>query len=104
MSLYRTTRGRKHVVMVLKKYQNPKGGLNQAGRDYFKRKEGSNLKAPVKSGTNPRRISFAARFAGMKGPMKDSKGRPTRKALALKAWGFRNESSARNFANRHKKT
>ena len=89
--------------MVAKKYQNPKGGLNQAGRDYFKRKEGSNLKSPVKRGVNPRRISFAARFAGMKGPMKDEKGRPTRKALALRAWGFRSGESARNFANRHKK-
>ena len=89
--------------MVAKKYQNPKGGLNAAGRAYFKRKEGSNLKSPVKKGVNPRRISFAARFAGMKGPMKDEKGRPTRKALALRAWGFRNEESARNFANRHKK-
>ena len=33
--------------MVAKKYQNPKGGLNAAGRAYFKRKEGSNLKSPV---------------------------------------------------------
>ncbi len=90
--------------MVAKKYQNPKGGLNAAGRAYFKRKEGSNLKSPVKKGVNPRRISFAARFAGMKGPMKDSKGRPTRKALALRKWGFRNASSARAFANRHKKS
>jgi hypothetical protein len=89
--------------MLAKKYQNPKGGLNAAGRKYFKKKEGSNLKRPVKSGTNPRRVSFAARFAGMKGPMKDSKGRPTRKALALKAWGFRSVQSARNFANRNKK-
>ena len=90
--------------MVAKKFQNPKGGLNEAGRKHFKKTEGANLKAPVKSGVNPRRVSFAARFAGMKGPMKDDKGRPTRKALALKAWGFRNEESARNFANRHKKT
>jgi hypothetical protein len=89
--------------MVAKKYQNPKGGLNAAGRKYFKKTQGSNLKRPVKSGTNPRRVSFAARFAGMKGPMKDSKGRPTRKALALKAWGFRSVQSARNFANRNKK-
>jgi hypothetical protein len=56
--------------MVKKKHQNPKGGLNKAGRAHFKRTEGANLKAPVKSGTNPRRVSFAARFAGMKGPMK----------------------------------
>ena len=55
-------------------------------------------------GTNPRRVSFAARFAGMKGPMKDEKGRPTRKALALKAWGFGSVAAARNFANRHKKS
>lgn len=90
--------------MVAKRYQNPEGGLNAAGRAYFKRTEGANLKAPVKSGTNPRRISFAARFAGMKGPMKDDKGRPTRKALALKAWGFGSVEAARNFARRHKKS
>ena len=40
---------------------------------------------------------------GEKIPMKDSKGRPTRKALALKAWGFGSVEAARNFANRHKK-
>lgn len=89
--------------MVAKVYQNPKGGLNARGRAYFKRTEGANLKAPVKSGTNPRRVSFAARFAGMKGAMKDSKGKPTRKALALKAWGFGSVASARNFANKNKK-
>ena len=88
--------------MVLKKYQNPKGGLNEAGRKHFERKDGGNLKAPVPKGKNPRRVSFAARFAGMKGPMKDEKGRPTRKALALRKWGFRSEESARNFAKRHK--
>ena len=55
--------------MVGKNHQIPKGGLNEAGRQHFKRTEGSNLKRPVKSGTNPRRVSFAARFAGMKGPM-----------------------------------
>lgn len=89
--------------MVAKKYQNPSGGLNQAGRDYFKRKEGSDLKSPQKTGTDGRRVSFAARFAGMSGPMKDDKGRPTRLALALKAWGFRSKESARNFAQRNKK-
>ena len=52
--------------MVKKMYQNPSGGLNAAGRAYFNRKEGSNLKAPVKSGTNPRRVSFAARFGDRK--------------------------------------
>ena len=89
--------------MVAKVYQNPEGGLNARGRAFFKRKDGSNLKAPVKKGKNPRRVSFAARFAGMKGPMKDSKGRPTRKALALKAWGFGSVAAARSFANNNKK-
>ncbi len=89
--------------MVKKAHQNPKGGLNEAGRKYFERKDGGNLKAPVKTGTNPRRVSFAARFAGMKGPMKNEKGEPTRKALALKAWGFGSVEAARNFANRNKK-
>ena len=90
--------------MPPEKYQNPKGGLNEAGRKYFKRKEGSNLKRPVKSGTNPRRVSFAARFAGMKGPEKKPDGSPTRLGLALRAWGFRSKESARNFAQRHKKS
>ena len=89
--------------MVAKRFQNPEGGLNEAGRKHFKKTEGANLKKPQKSGTDGRRVSFAARFAGMKGPMKDEKGRPTRKALALKAWGFGSEAAARNFAARHKK-
>ena len=33
-----------------KEHKNPKGGLTAAGRAYFKRKEGLNLKAPVKRG------------------------------------------------------
>jgi len=84
--------------MVKKAFQSPSGGLNAAGRKHF------GVKAPVKSGTNPRRVSFAARFAGMKGPMKDDKGRPTRKALALKKWGFGSVAAAKNFANRNKKS
>ena len=90
--------------MVAKRFQNAAGGLNEAGRKHFKKTEGANLKAPVKEGTNPRRVSFAARFAGMKGPMKNENGEPTRKALALKAWGFGSEAAARNFAQRHKKS
>ena len=34
--------------MVAKKYQNPAGGLNEAGRKYFKRTTGANLKRPSK--------------------------------------------------------
>ena len=90
--------------MVAKKYQNPKGGLNAAGRKFFKRTEGSNLKSPVKRGVNPRRISFAARFGGMRGSEKKPDGSPTRLGLALRAWGFRSKESAKAVANRHKKT
>ena len=90
--------------MVKKLYQNPQGGLNEAGRKYFKRTEGSNLKAPVKSGVNPRRVSFAARFGGMKGSLLSKNGDPTRLKLALKAWGFSNKEEARAFAARHKKS
>ena len=86
-----------------KEGQNPKGGLNAKGRASAKA-QGSNLKAPVKSGKNPRRVSFACRFAGMKGPMKDSKGKPTRKALALKVWGFGSVEAERCFCQNNKKS
>jgi len=86
-----------------KEGQNPEGGLNAKGRDSYNKETGGHLKAPVKSGTNPRRISFAARFAGMTGAMKKPNGEPTRKALALKAWGFDSVEAARKFANTHKK-
>lgn len=76
--------------MVKKAHQNPSGGLNAAGRAHFKRTEGANLKPPA---PNPktkedkgRKASFCARMGGVPGPMKDEKGRPTRKALALKKW------------------
>ena len=81
--------------MVAKKYQSKTGGLNAAGRKYFNNKDGSNLKRPV-TGKAPkgskaaaRKKSFCARMGGVKGPMKDSKGRPTRKALALRKWKCR---------------
>ena len=87
-----------------KEGKNQAGGLNAKGRASYNRETGGNLKAPVKGGTNPRRVSFAARFAGMKGAMKKPNGEPTRKALALKAWGFGSVEAARKFANTHKKS
>ncbi len=85
--------------------QNPKGGLNEAGRRSAKA-EGMNLKPPVKSGDNPRRASFLARMGNAPGPMKDEKGRPTRLALALKAWGASSKedarAKARAISNRNK--
>jgi hypothetical protein len=87
-----------------KEGKNSEGGLNAKGRASYNAETGGNLKAPVKSGTNPRRVSFAARFSGMKGPMEKPNGEPTRKALALKAWGFGSLQEARSFANKNKKS
>ena len=84
--------------MVAKKYQNPKGGLNAAGRKFFKRTTGANLKRPIKSGDNPRRASFLARMGASKGPDYDSKGKPTRKLLSLRKWGASSSADARKKA------
>jgi len=75
-----------------KEGKNPQGGLNAKGRASYKQ---GTLKAPVRSGDNPRRASFLARMAGNKGPDRDSKGRPTRKLLSLRAWGASSSSDAR---------
>ena len=76
--------------------KNPKGGLNAKGRASAKA-EGMNLKAPVKSGDNPRRASFLARMGNMPGPeMKD--GEPTRLLLSLRAWGASSKAQAREKA------
>lgn len=75
------------------KLRDPKGGLTAAGRKYFKRKEGSNLKPGVKGRADTpeklrRKGSFLTRFfTNPSGPMKDEKGRPTRLALSAAAWG-----------------
>jgi hypothetical protein len=87
--------------MVKKIYQNPKGGLNRRGRNFFNRTTGSNLKTPLRTGTSPRRISFAARFGGMRGGM-GTPSRPSRLALALRRWGFRSKDQARAFARRYR--
>ena len=68
------------------------------------RKENPGMGKKLTSGTSPRRISFACRFGSMKGPMKDSKGRPTRKAIALKKWGFGSVGAAAAFCRKHKKS
>jgi hypothetical protein len=74
--------------------KNPKGGLNAKGRASAKA-EGMNLKAPVKSGDNPRRASFLARMGNMPGPERDDKGKPTRLLLSLQAWGASSKDDAK---------
>ena len=78
-----------------KEGKNPKGGLNAKGRASYK---GGTLKAPVKSGDTPRRASFLARMGGMRGPERDSKGRPTRLLLSLRAWGASSKADAKRKA------
>jgi hypothetical protein len=74
--------------------KNPKGGLNAKGRSSYNQETGGELKAPVKSGDNPRRASFLARMGGNDGPeYKD--GEPTRLLLSLKAWGATSKADAK---------
>jgi len=84
--------------MVAKRFQNPSGGLNKAGRAHFKRTTGANLKPPVKSGDNPRRASFLARMGNARGAERDSKGKPTRLLLSLRAWGASSKADAKRKA------
>jgi hypothetical protein len=86
----------KSAAWKRKEGKNKEGGLNAKGRASYERENpGSDLKAPVSAAqakkskggkAAKRRKSFCARMGGMPGPMKDSKGRPTRKALALRKW------------------
>lgn len=79
--------------------QNSKGGLNEKGRkSYEKSHPGSDLKAPVKSGDNPRRASFLARMGGSPGPERKPNGEPTRLLLSLQAWGASSKSDAKSKA------
>ena len=76
----------KSAAWQRKEGKNKEGGLNEKGRKSYERENpGSDLKAPQPKG-GPRKRSFCARMGGVKGPMKDGKGRPTRKALALRKW------------------
>ena len=77
-----------------KEGKSPSGGLNAKGRASAKA-EGMNLKAPVKSGDNPRRASFLARMGNMPGPERDEKGKPTRLLLSLQSWGASSKADAK---------
>ena len=72
--------------------KNPKGGLNAAGRASYK---SGTLKAPVKSGDNPRRASFLSRMAGNSGPERDKDGKPTRLLKSLQVWGASSKADAK---------
>jgi hypothetical protein len=82
-----------------KGYRRPteKGaGLTRKGVMFYRRQNpGSKLQTAVTGKVKPgskaakRRKSFCARMSGMPGPMKDEKGRPTRKAMSLRRWRCR---------------
>ena len=85
----------KSPAWTRKEGQNKKGGLNEKGRkSYESANPGSNLKAPVKAGDNPRRASFLARMGNMPGP-EYKNGEPTRLLLSLKAWGANSKADAK---------
>tara|TARA_R100000084_G_scaffold49147_1_gene20375 strand:+ start:272 stop:757 length:486 start_codon:yes stop_codon:yes gene_type:complete len=75
---------------------------NRKMRAKHKSETGKTLGDRKTSGTNPRRVSFACRFAGMKGSMKKPNGEPTPYAMALKKWGFGSREAAANFCRKHK--
>jgi len=88
--------GEESAAWQRKEGKNPEGGLNKKGIASYRRENpGSKLSLAVttppsklKKGSKAakRRKSFCARMGGMPGPMKDEKGRPTRKALSLRKW------------------
>ena len=81
-----------------KEGKNPNGGLNAKGRASYNKSTGGNLKAPVKSGDNPRRASFLARMGNMPGPERNAKGEPTRLLKSLQAWGASSKADAKRKA------
>ena len=80
-----------------KEGQAKTGGLNAKGRLSYNAETGGTLKAPVKSGDNPRRASFLARMGNMPGPEYKG-GEPTRLLLSLKAWGASSKEDAKSKA------
>ena len=61
-------------------------GLTRKGAKHFGIQTAVTGKVKRGSKAAKRRKSFCARMGGMPGPMKDEKGRPTRKAASLRRW------------------
>ena len=77
---------------------------NTKMRSEHKSETGRTLGDRKKSGTSPRRVSFACRFGSMQGNMKDKDGSPSKLARALSEWGFGSKEAARAFCRKHKKS
>ena len=86
------------------RHKNPKGGLTAAGRAYYARTEGANLKPGVKGAADTpeklrRKGSFLTRmFSNPKGGALKPNGDPTRRALSAAAWGEPVPSTAQAMA------
>ncbi len=76
---------------------------NTKMRAKHKAETGRTLGDRKKTGTSPRRVSFACRFSKMKGSMKDKNGSPSRLARALSEGGFGSKDAAGKFCRKHKK-
>lgn len=77
---------------------------NRKMRSKHKSETGKTLGSKQTKGKGSRRVSFACRFAGMKGSMKTSSGEPTPYAKALKKWGFGSREAAASFCRANKKS
>jgi Domain of unknown function (DUF6321) len=86
--------------------RDPAGGLTAAGRDFYGKRDGANLKPGVKGAPDTaekmrRKGSFLTRhFTHPRGPMMRD-GKPTRLALSAHAWGEpvpKTESAAKKLA------
>ena len=98
--------------MPSRKLKNPRGGLTKAGRDAYRKRDGSHLKPGVKkraSEMSPaemrRKGSWATRFYGRRElpALVDDRGRPTRFALTAAAWGEpvpKTKAAARRIAKK----
>tara|TARA_R100001591_G_C4257000_1_gene158693 strand:- start:175 stop:459 length:285 start_codon:yes stop_codon:yes gene_type:complete len=75
---------------------------NKKMRSDYKKETGRTLGERQTKGKGKRRVSFACRFAGMKGSMKKPNGEPSNYAMALKKWGFGSREAARSFCNANK--
>ena len=76
---------------------------NKKMRSKYTSETGKKLGSRQTSGTGSRRVSFACRFAGMAGSMKDANGSPSKLNMALKKWGFASKAAARSFCSKNKK-
>jgi Domain of unknown function (DUF6321) len=93
------------------KGKDSKGGLTAAGREFYKKTEGANLKPGVKGKADTpekmrRKGSFLTRhFTHSRGPMMKD-GEPTRLALSAHAWGEavpKTEAAAKKLAAKGRK-